>query len=144
MDEVQVELKKPFGYAHKGDMREASFVTLVAPTFKQMDKIVPIKQAFTAAVKQLQESDMGDSEGSDDDGGKITGAQVLQLLYVWDGNLAGVFIHAQELFKSGAALVDGESKMTMPVMEKMAPNDFERITGEYIARFLAPSLMAGD
>lgn len=144
MDETTVELNKPFSYAHKGEQQEASFITLVAPTYKQIDKIVPIKQALTAAIAQMHERDFGGDDGAQDGGGSITGAQVMQLLYLWDGNLAGVFIHAQELFKTGAALVDGESKLTVPLMEKMDPVDFERLVGEYIASFLAPSLMAGE
>lgn len=145
MDELNYELKHPFQYAHgKGDVIDANFITLKAPTFKQMDKIVPIKQALVAAINQMQESVTTDGASDTDEDSSITGAQVMQLLYLWDGNLPGVFINAQELFKSGAALVDGETKLTIPLMEKMTPTDFERMTGEYIACFLAPSLMAGE
>lgn len=144
MDEKTYELKRSFQYSHKGEMHDASFVTLSSPNYKHMDKIVPIKQAVTAAIAQIQERDIGDGNDDQADGDVITGAQILQLLYVWDGNLMSVFMNAQELFKSGVALVDGEAKLTVPLMEKMDPADFERLTGDYIAAFLAPSLMGGE
>lgn len=144
MSEHIYELKHPFEYAHKGDTQEANFITIYAPTFKQVGRMAPIKQAFTAAIEEVtktvdtsQETDGADSE-------KVTGSQVMQLMYRWSGDMTGVFLHAQELFKSGAALVDGETKLTTPLMEKMQMVDFEGLVGEYIANFIAPSLMDGQ
>ena len=153
MSELIYELKKPFPYATKGGGKEeASFITLFEPTFKQLAQITPIKQAITAAITQLNSDDTGDTdaaEGGDDTGdtdasSEPTAAMMLAVLYQWDGKLTSVFLHAQELFKSGAALVEGEVKLTIPLMEKMGVEDFEQMVGEYIAAFLAPSLMAGE
>ena len=58
--------------------------------------------------------------------------------------MTGVFINASLLFKSGAALVDGEGTLTTPLMEKMTVEDFEGLVGAYIAAFTAPSLMDGE
>lgn len=142
MSEITVELKTPFEYAIKGENQKAAFITLSAPTFKQIDKIAPIKQAFVSAI-----SDLGG--GSDDavkpepgEAENITGPQVMAILYQSKGNMSQVFLYAQALFKD-VALVDGEVKLTTPLMEKMDIADFERMLGEYLANFTAPSLMDG-
>lgn len=144
MSEHVYELKNSFSYAYKGETQEAGFITLYAPTFKQMSRVAPIKQAFTSAIEEVTKSldsvDGGNDSGEPD---QITGAQIMQLMYRWSGKMAGVFLDAQELFKSGAALIDGETKLTIPLMEKMSMVDFEGLVGEYIANFIAPSLMDG-
>ena len=145
MSEVITELIQPFSYAHKGDTQDATFITLLPPTFKQIDKIAPLKQAFVTAIsdvsagEQVAAVDTDDAASEDD----ITGPQIMALMYRSTCDMTKVFLHAQELFKSGAALVDGEVKLTTPLMEKMAVNDFERLVGDYIANFIAPSLMDG-
>lgn len=144
MSEHIYELKHPFEYAHKGDTQEASFITLFAPTFKQIDKVAPIKQAFTAAISEVTESVDTDQEAPETDTDSVTGPQVMQLMYRWSGDMTSVFLHAEQLFKSGAALVDGETKLTTPLMEKMQLVDFEGLVGDYIANFIAPSLMTGQ
>lgn len=145
MSEHIYELKNPFEYAHKGDTQEASFITLFAPTFKQVSRMAPIKQAFTSAIEEVTKTVDTSQESADSaDGEAVTGAQVMQLMYRWSGDMTAVFLHAQELFKSGAALVDGETKLTTPLMEKMQMVDFEGLVGEYIANFIAPSLMDGQ
>lgn len=145
MSEINYELKKPFDYAYKGENQSASFITLSEPTFKQLTHITPIKQAFSAAMAQLSSKAVEDTADDDDAvSGEPTAAMMLAVLYQWDGNLSGVFLHAQELFKTGAALVEGETKLTIPLMEKMSTTDFEQMVGEYIAAFLAPSLMNGE
>ena len=144
MSEVITELKQPFNYAHKGDTQEASFITLMPPTFKQIDKIAPMKQAFVGAINDLSSDTQQaapDADAASDE--EITGPQIMALMYRSSCDMTKVFLHAQELFKSGAALVDGEVKLTTPLMEKMSVGDFERLVGDYLANFIAPSLMDG-
>lgn len=142
MSEIQYELKEPFEYAYKGETQAASFITINAPSFKQMEHAVPIKQAFTAAISEISGTvDAEGVEASDSEG--VTGAQVMQLMYNWSGDMTKVMVHAQELFKSGVALVDGEEKLTKPLIEKMQMTDVEGLVGAYIANFIAPSLMDG-
>jgi hypothetical protein len=144
MSTVDYELKKPFAYAHKGEQQDASFITLFEPTFKQLEHVTPMKQAATAAIKQAVGDDADGADDAQDDQGEPTASLMMALMYQWDGNLSGVMIHAQELFKSGAAKVDGEGKLTQPLLEKMDLKDFENLVWEYMAAFLAPSLMAGE
>lgn len=142
MSEVTYELKKPFEYAYKGETQEASFITLAAPTFKQMRHLTPIKQAFMASINEISKSDIADDGKSDSDG-EITAAGAMQVLYMWSGNLVAVQTEAQEMFRH-IAQIDGETKLTTPLMEKMDPDDFDGLLGEYIANFIAPSLMDGQ
>lgn len=143
MSEYIYELRTPFGYSHKGEMTDASFISLQPPTFRQLEHLTPIKQAFTSAISEVTKDIDTGQQNDDGESGDIKGADVLQLMYRWSGDMTKVFLHAEQLFKSGAALVDGESKLTTPLMEKMNPSDFEGLVGDYIANFIAPSLMDG-
>lgn len=143
-EEVMVELSTGFEYAFKGDTKTAEFITLMPPTFKQIDKIAPIKQAFVRAVTGLNSDKDRDPDREDgDEDYKIKGLEVIGLLYQSDCDMVKVLLHAKELFSSGAALVEGEAKLTFPLMEKMDVDDFENLLGEYIANFITPSLMGG-
>lgn len=138
------ELKDPFSYASKGSTVEAKFITLTAPTFKQLDKVAPIKQAFMSAIAEVTEgADTEAAEADDTTDEGIDGAQVLQVMYRASEKMTTVLLHAEQLFKSGAAMVDGEEKLTSELMGKMSFDDFEGLVGAYIANFIAPSLMDG-
>lgn len=147
MSEVQYELRNPFGYAAKGgDQVEASFITLTAPNYKQLQHAIPLKQAFTAAIKELDVTDedreRAKAESSKDDD-TVSATQALQLLYSWSGDASKPLLHAAELFKSGVALVDGEARLTAPMLDKMSADDFEQLVGVYLANFIVPSLKGG-
>jgi hypothetical protein len=57
----------------------------------------------------------------------IYGSNSIDANVVWE--------QAKALFKEGVALVDGEQKLTAPMIDKMSPDDFEKLTGEYVANF---------
>lgn len=142
---MQYELKHPFEYAYKGDVQTASFIELSAPSYKTMSHFVPIKQAFTSAVQELTTT-MSGTETSDapkDEDSSVDGAQVLAIMYQWKGEMSAVYLHAEQLFKSGVALVDGETKLTSELLNKMDFSDVESMLGDYIANFIAASLLAG-
>ena len=144
-NEVTYELKSPFEYAVKGDVQEAAFITLSAPNYKQMDRFIPIKQAFTSAVTEISESAVAKTAvGDAPEDHEMTSKAVMQVMYAWSGDMVGVLLHAEQLFKSGAALVDGETKLTSDLMAKMALSDFEFMVGDYIAAFIARSLLDGQ
>jgi hypothetical protein len=142
MAEYTYELKKPFDYARKGDMVTANFVTMAAPSFREIEKVAPIKQALVAAISDITEVSLGQEEAQGE-AGDITGAHVVQLLYRAKGSITGVMKHAEKLFKSGVALLDGEEKITDALLQKMSMEDFEGMLGDYIANFIMPSLTDG-
>lgn len=146
MSEYIYEVNTPFQYALKGEMQDAKFISITAPTYKQIDKFSPIKQAFTLAISEISEA--GETSEVDtsavDEKNEITAAQILQVMYRSTADITKVFLHAEQLFKSGAALINGEDPLTSPLMQKMTAQDFEGLTGAYIANFIAPSLMDGQ
>ena len=143
MNEVNYELQNPFKYAFKGDQVDASFITLYAPTYKSMENFLPIKQAFTSAVTELSASDLAKAEKDSDESQDIDAKAVIQVLYAWSGDMHKVFLHAEKLFRGGAAKVEGETSFTAPMLDKMDLVDVEGLIGTYIANFIAKSLMDG-
>lgn len=137
-----VDLKTPISYAHKGEMVEGSFVELSAPNFKQIEHFLPVKQAFISAVTSIS-SDSVKSDKDQSDEIKVTGSQVLALMMQSSTDMTKVYLHCVELFKSGAAMIDGEQKLTQPLIDAMPLDDFDNLVGEYIANFIAASLMDG-
>jgi hypothetical protein len=145
MSEHTYELKNPFEYALKGDTQTASFITMTAPGYKQVVNFTPIKQAFMSAISEVTEDlDGKQPEEAREAEGSVTGPQVMQLMYRWSGDMNKIFIHAAELFKSGVALIDGETVMKTATLDKMTMTDVEGLLGDYIANFIAPSLMDGQ
>lgn len=144
MKEVTYTLKHPFEYAIKGDMQSASFLTMTAPTYKQMQHVTPIKQAFMSAINDVSQNVVSEgAEGAQsEDAEAITGRQVVQLMMMWKGDMAKVMMHAEQLFK-GVVMVEGETSLTTPLIAKMHMDDVEQLLGEYIVNFFAPSLMDG-
>lgn len=149
MQEYQYELKNPFEYAVKtGDIQTAGFISMTAPGYKQVSKVTPIKQAFMAAIAEVTESLTDDIDEDTIKAAKseegVTSQQVIQIMYRWSGDMTKIFLHAAELFKSGVALVDGETPLNAPLIDKMSMSDFEGLLGAYVANFIAPSLMDGQ
>jgi hypothetical protein len=146
MNEVIYQLKTPFKYALKGEQVEASFITLIAPTYKSVANFAPIKQAFTSAISELSHGTLSEAtneSSSDEAAGEIDLKSVMHVLYNWSGDTSKVFLHAEALFKNGSALVEGETKFTSPMLEKMDFHDVEGLLGTYVANFIAKSLMDG-
>lgn len=133
--EVNFQLTKSFGYAFNGDQRQAEFITITPPTMRQHSQASALKQSMvkmvTAAVR-----DAVDTVSTDDNDDAVTSEMVVSAIYGSDSIDANVvWEQAKALFKEGVALVDGEQKLTAPMIDKMSPDDFEKLTGEYVANF---------
>ena len=146
-----VELSQPISYAHKGEMQEADFVELIAPNYKQLENFIPVKQAFLAAVtstannaseeeKAKAKAKTGEEKAKKEE---ITGNEVMMIMMQSKCDMTKIYLYCAELFKSGAALVGGEQKLTAPIIEAMPLNDFDKLVGGYIANFIATSLTDG-
>lgn len=139
-ESIVYELKNKFNYAHKGNETEAGFIELKAPSSKNMTEVAALKQAFCRALPDSKNASDSDKEGKDID--DITGADIMGLiLRSKDVELITVLLHARVLFMSGIALVDGEEKFTRPIADSMDPDDFEEMTGEYLANFILASIL---
>lgn len=136
--EIDFPLTQAFTYAHQGSNVEATFVRLTAPTSRHSKECAALKQAFFRAQNSFQ-AQASDVEPS---GEKIDGSDVILMMAASTAvELPDVFDVARRLFSGGVALVDGETKLTGGLMDRMSQDDFESMLGEYLVNFtLASSL----
>lgn len=137
--EVTYELDQPFDYASKGEQCTASFITLQAPTSRNMKECAELKQAFFRALPKTQTQGSQEETAGDDD---IDADGIMLLIAMsQDVELAVVLMVARDLFSSGVALVEGEEKLTKPLLDKMGQDDLEAMTGRYLANFILASAL---
>lgn len=133
---IAFTLDSPFEYAFKGEQRKAEFITLYPPTMKQHSQAAALKQSIirivTESVREIGDQD--DTSIDEDD--EITSKMVIATIYGSKCVDAGVvWGQVKALLKESLAFIDGEQKLTTPLMEKMNPDDFENMAGTYIANF---------
>ena len=135
--EFTYELRQGFEYASKGELAQAAFITLKAPTSKNITECAHLKQSFFRAIPK----DRPEVEAQEEAAG-ITGDDIMTLIMMSpEVDLAVVLLTARELFSSGVALVDGETKVTKPIIDVMSQADLETMTGEYLANFILASVL---
>lgn len=137
--EVTCNLITKFEYAFKGDLRQAEFITLTPPTMKQHHQAAALKQSIMRTISSFN-SDSDDDENASEEGKskedeKITSKMIIQIIYGGSVEVNVIWGQVRELLRTGVALIDGEEKLTIPLMDKMHPDDFENLAGEYIANF---------
>ena len=136
--EIMYPLEQPLTYAKAGVQVEGSFIALTAPTSKNMTECAFLKQAFFRSLPKTRPEDREEVSEAPE----ITGAGVITLITMSkDVDLSGVLLTAKELFTSGVALVDGEVKLTKPLLDSMSQDDLEAMTGEYMANFILASAL---
>lgn len=138
--QIIYELKKPFSYSAGGDTHESRFIELKEPTRKDLANFTPIQQAFMKAIKELQNdtAKVEEAESQEKDGA-ITSEAVIYLMSQSEVDMVKVSLFAEQLFKNGSALIDGETSLTSPLMNKMSMDDWNGLVGTYIANFITPS-----
>lgn len=136
-NEVTFDLTSKFEYAFKGEQREAGFIALSPPTMKQHHQAAALKQSIIRIVSEaVKGADDQEEEKEEEEEKEITSKMVVATIYGSSCVEANtVWGQARELLKGGVALIDGEQKLTTPLMDKMSPEDFENMVGEYIANF---------
>ncbi len=139
-DEIIFQLKKPIEYAYEGATVNGSFITLYAPTRKQMEQCVFLKQTFFQAAKSIET----DGKAEKDESAEIKGQDVISLLYSSYCDMNKVLLSGIALFRSGAAKIEGVKDLTGPMIDQMSQDDLENSIGEYIANFIIASLMNQD
>ncbi len=137
--EFRYQLSTPLKYHYRGDEVEAAFIVLSAPTSRHMKECSKIKQAFMRAIP---DSD-ADATGEGGDMSKVTGHEIMAMIAASDKvELGHVLDTAKKLFTSGLAMIEGETRLTSHLVDEMSLDDFELMTGEYIANFTLPSLVS--
>ncbi len=140
--EFRFTLSKPIKYAHGGADQESDFITLHEPSYKHMDKCIPLKQAFFRAGAQLADNDSGDAGPSDGESTDMTAENLMSMFYMSDEDMVKIMLHAVELFKMpGIAMAGGEQQLKAPMIDTMSNEDLEKMTGEYILNFIVASVL---
>ena len=131
-DEFRFTLSKPFTYAMKGDELEATYITLTAPTSKNLKECSFLKQSFFRAMSDLPDA-KGDQDASKD---TIEGDDVMVMISMSKSvALEEVLVVSRKLFSSGVAFVEGEVPLTGSLLNGMTMEDLEKMTGEYMVFF---------
>lgn len=154
-NEFQFELKKPVKYDVSGEVVEGTFITLFAPSYKQMDKCVPLKQAFFRVAASIQDNSeeeemvkfsSGDATKKNEQDSKedeLTPEALISMLYQSEEDMIKILLYGIQLFKApGIALIDGSVGMTQPLIEKMQQEDLENMLGAYMVNFILASALS--
>ena len=138
--EFNFTLSTSIQYANKGEMVEASFISLKAPNSKLLNITSDLKQAFFRAFPKSSESQPSTEEKKKDDL-ELSGDMVMTMISMSESvELKSVLLLAKELFtQRGVALVDGEVQLTKPLIEEMDVDDFQDMVGEYLVNFILAS-----
>ena len=146
MTDVIHDLIKPFKYTPKnaGEETEAQFITLKEPSVKHLAACSTLKQAFMRVITEEAAAGGGDAAAGKDpdvDEGAMED-NIMNALYASGEDIAKLFLTAKELFRE-VALVDGEKKITVPMLDAMCIEDIEKMVGKYMANFILASVL-GD
>ena len=127
-------------------------ITLKAPTSRHSKQCGALRQAFHRAQSSLQEMIQRAAAAAPKDARKevetedresLTGDEILIILASSTAvDLPEVYEVAKDLFSSGVALVDGETKLTRPIIDNMWEEDFESMLGKYLVNFTLASDLA--
>lgn len=137
-EDIVYELQTPFDYAHKGEMTTAMFITLRPPTSRHIVECAQLKQFFYRALPKNGEVEVEGEEGKTD----LEPEDIISLLAMSQGvELSAVYLTARELFAKDIALVDGQERLTKPLLEKVDMDDLEQMIGAYMANFILHSVL---
>ena len=140
--EIIHELIKPIKYTPKnsGEETEAQFVTLLEPSVKQLSACSTLKQAFMRVIAK----EAGDAEESSSPVAESTmpmHQSIMNALYASpEADITKVLFSAKELFRD-VGLIDGEKKLTVPMLDAMCIEDIEVMTGKYMENFILASVL---
>ena len=138
-NEFIFNLNSPVKYHSGGEEVDGTFITLYAPSKKQMKHNISLKEAFFKSVAN-QKSD-GSSENKISDQQKMNGLDLIDLLYLSGTDMHCVLLSASELFKSGVAKIDGSAGLTQPIIDIIPQDELEAMTGEYMVNFTLASFL---
>ena len=145
-DDVMYGLLKPFEYAFKGEMRMAKFITLKAPTVRNISSVAKLKQGFMQAIagdrntKNYQDKKGVDSKEADLD--SLTGEMILTMLSMSNIDYSKYLETALSVFtNSEICSLDGETELGRNLSLKLSFDDLEGVTGEYLRVFILSSVL---
>ena len=142
---VNYTLDRGFDYATgTGETQTAQFITINEPTASNVGEMALLRQSLIQAIREQQlESDdatQAEAAAKAEDDEPVAPLEVINMMASTSIDLAAMFAAAQVLLLSrGVCLVDGETKLTSTLWQKMAARDVEKLVGTCIATFILPS-----
>lgn len=134
---IEYELKVPINVGQDGQLIECSKVILKAPTAKNRNECLFLKQAFLRALPK--EVTSGATSSQDDD--MPEGSDVIMFIGASSVDLKEIFDVAKRLFTNKVATLDGEN-MTSPIFDSIDMDDLEGLLGEYMINFILGSILS--
>ena len=162
--EFDFTLEYPISFHHDGEVRQAHIITLRAPSRKHSNLTAKLRQWFAQAIADMQSRGIGgddevdvDSDSVDeveadedvsidDDETLIEAASAMNILLASNIDyqvFEAKFVKLITCQNPVICTVDGldDVKMTQSIYETFNDSDWEKLVGEYIARFLVSSAM---
>lgn len=143
MNNFNFKLSKPVEIAKKGEVELVFELDIRAPTGANRAQLIRIKQGFFKMIMQSSATEDGKAADKEKDGGNplanMNGNQVMMLFYMADIDLPALEEEFKRLLSQGGAFADGV-QLTPYHLDKLDFEEFERLMGEYIKVFIAPSL----
>lgn len=140
--EIIHTLLKPISYTpnNAGEPVEAQFITLTEPSVRNITACAMLKQAFVRVLAGQEQNDDVERGAKDDTTPMAT--SIINSLYASGAvDMGKVLLSAKELFKV-VGLVDGEKKLTTPMLDSLSMQDLEGMTGAYMENFILASILA--
>lgn len=145
--DIMYTLNEPFEYAFKGEQEAATFITLLPPTARHIANIAPVKSYIMQAIEWVQnlpDADTAETVEGDGSGGDVESIDPKVMMNTLDRapgvEVAKVLLHINEMLTSGLALVEGETRFTKPMLDRLSIPDIYGIAGTFIVNFIVPSL----
>lgn len=149
-DEIKTEfdfkLSKEIEYHHNGETIKGTFIKLYPPSSKQLKQCTALKQSFFQAMGEIEAQFSGKNpeevQKVKDKDESISGDDVMSILYMSKVDMFKLLLHAKDLFLCrGVAKIEGEEKLTSPMVDEMSQDDLEKMTGEYLVNFILLSVL---
>jgi hypothetical protein len=133
--EFNYNLINSLSYHSKGEAADAQFITFRAPSSRNSKECSALKQAFFRALPMEAQTTR------EVDNPDISGEDVITMIAISDVDLPEMLDIAKRLFTSGnnIALIDGETKLTMNLLDQMSQDDLEGMVGSYMVNFILAS-----
>ncbi len=137
-------LLTPLSYSSGSSQQDATFIRLFAPSSRVSRECSALKQAFLRAVPKEASVSASVATVPDDSADSLDGSDVIQILALSSVvDLPDVLEVGRRLLLSpNIAKVEGETKLTNALMERLDQEDFENMIGEYMVNFTLVSVLS--
>lgn len=138
-DSFEFMLSSPITYSSGGEHKEGQLLVLTAPTNKQHELRIKLKQAFQRAIMSLQKSgafDGADAKADAKEKDEVDGDAVASVLFASDIDMVQVHSDFKRLLLSGVCKVEDAEAMTQHLYDQMTGADTDKLLGQYMAVFI--------